>query len=1028
MAYSAEVNRIARSALPRILALAAVVGVSSAAEAQWIPTRSFGVRDGLAQSQVMALVHDSHGYLWAATQGGLSRGDGRRFTTFTTADGLPDDVVTALAAGDDGRVWLGTDSGAVARWNGDGFTSWPGPGGQPAAVTGLVRLGPTRLLVGTSSGLWRWSPENAELLFEGKVQRLTPAPGPLDEGDLWTWPLVVAGETLRCNGSTLVPVDLRPAFADDETVLAAAVSRSELVLGSDHGRLVVLPHGGAWRELHHGQAPIHALLPAGDGGVWVGAGDGLWQVSASGRAVRQPLVASDPGLEIRTLAEDRDGNLWASPWSGGLFQLDPEGFAVFNRSSGFPATQVWGFLEDDEGCLWLASEDAGALRWCHEGVREQLRAGAELPPGRAISLESDGGGGIWVATAGGVVHRDRERRLERYTTAEGLPDDYTRDLLLDPSGRLWAATRGGLARLEGGRFSSWTAAEGLPDANLRGLAVDRSGALWIATHGAGLVRFDGERFVTLGPAEGLPHPRVWCVMVDSTDRLWVGTDAGIWVHPLHGSGDRTVPVEAGLPSPNVLFLAEDREGLTWAGTTRGVARLDVEGRVVRTLSADDGLAGSEGASNAALVDRSGHLWMGLAEGVTRVDPSRLPSNPVPPSLAVERVLVNGEPVPGAFPLHASDLGEPRPLTVGPRPTDLRFELAALAFTAPERVRFRFWLEGYEPEPGRPTDERAVTYRHLPPGRFRFRLAACNSDGVWADPPLSLSLTVLPAWYQAWWFRAAVVLLAAAAVAGAFLARAAVDRRRRVRLEREVAARTAELAAANLRITDQNRRLEELSRTDPLTGLANRRTLEEQLPLEMAILRRELDRHGGRVPDDYHGCAVFVLDLDHFKTVNDRWGHDTGDTALRMLADALKASLREVDLPVRWGGEELVILTRSVDRAGVLALAHKLLTTVAATRVPVPDGVELALSASVGFVLHPLTTEQPLDGADWRSLVDAADRLMYLAKERGRGRACGVRWGADIPPHGSGREVLQRIQRDPANPPDGLELVEVVLPV
>jgi diguanylate cyclase (GGDEF)-like protein len=265
------------------------------------------------------------------------------------------------------------------------------------------------------------------------------------------------------------------------------------------------------------------------------------------------------------------------------------------------------------------------------------------------------------------------------------------------------------------------------------------------------------------------------------------------------------------------------------------------------------------------------------------------------------------------------------------------------------------------------------------------------------------------------------------VAGAFLARAAVDRRRRRRLEREVAARTAELAAANLRITDQNRRLEELSRTDPLTGLANRRALEEQLPLEMAILRREVERLGGVVPAGYHGCAVLVLDLDHFKSVNDRFGHDIGDAALRAVAAALRAGLREVDLPVRWGGEELVVLARSVDRVGVEILACKLLATVAATRVPLPGGGDLALSASVGFVLHPLTAGLPPDGAEWRSLVDAADRLMYLAKERGRRRACGVRWATELPPPGSGRGALERVQREPVTPPEGLELVEVELP-
>ncbi len=1011
------------------LQVAALVAIGCATLAspvagQWIPTRYLGVRDGLAQSQVTAIAHDSHGYLWVATQGGVSRGDGRRFVTMTTDDGLPDDVITALAPADRGRMFLGTDSGALAEWTGEGFVCFRGP--WQGAISGLARLPGEELLVGAGDGLWLWSPHRAERLDDGPVRAIAAAPGEVAADDPWTWPLVLSVRPLRSDGRRTVTVaaSLQQALLFGEQVQATALDLDEIWLGTDRGGLLRIERSGTIERQADALAAIHALLPARNGGVWVGSGNGLWRVSPDGGTVQQPLVATEPGLEIRTLAEDRDGSVWASPWSGGLYVLDPEGFVVFNRSSGFPATQVWGFLEDRDGCVWMATEDVGALRWCGDRIAEHLLPGRELPPGRTIALAQDPSGTLWVATGSGVVRRDPRGGLRHLTTRHGLPDDYVRALAVDPSGAVWAATRGGLARLQGEHIRSWTLADGLPDGNLRGLAFDRRGRLWIATHGAGVVRFDGETFETFGPDRGLPHSRVWCVTVDSRDQPWAGTDGGLWRHRGHDADDDLVITE-GLPSRNVLFVVEGADGGMWAGTTRGLAQVGPDGRVLRTLSAVDGLVGSEASTNAALLDRRGRLWAGLAEGVTRVDPLLLHREPRPPAVAVERVLVGGEPVSGTLPLYAPDLPAPSPLVIGPNPSDLRLELAAPVFSSPERVRFRFWLEGYEHGPGRPTDEHSVTYRRLPPGSYRFHLEAAVADGRWSAP-LTVPLRVRPSWYQATAFRAASIGLLVAAVAAVFAARSAAERRRRRRLEREVRQRTGELAAANRRIRDQNRRLAELSRTDPLTGLANRRAVEEQLPLELAVLRREIGRSGALVAPDYHGCAVFLLDLDHFKAVNDRWGHETGDAVLRATAASLRSVLREVDLVVRWGGEEILVLARSLDRAGVEALASKLLVCIATTRVELPTGGELQVTATAGFVQYPLAAGDPLEPGSWAALVDAADRLLYLGKERGRARACGAcRRGAGAPVGHD--ELLRDLVESPDPPPRGVDLVTVTGP-
>jgi diguanylate cyclase (GGDEF)-like protein len=252
-----------------------------------------------------------------------------------------------------------------------------------------------------------------------------------------------------------------------------------------------------------------------------------------------------------------------------------------------------------------------------------------------------------------------------------------------------------------------------------------------------------------------------------------------------------------------------------------------------------------------------------------------------------------------------------------------------------------------------------------------------------------------------------------------------QKRRQRLLEIQVDRRTAELARANRLISEQNQQLEELSRTDPLTGLANRRVLADQAPVEVALSLRELERARPQNLGAHHGISVIVIDLDHFKRVNDEHGHESGDRVLAAIASRIYASVREIDLAVRWGGEEFVVLARSVDRQSSLTLVRRLLSVITATEVTLSSGEQVSVTASAGFVPYPISLRDPLSSDDWKELVDAADRYMYLAKDRGRARAYGLVAAESSSPEIGEREVLASIQENPLEPIAGFELVEVL---
>ncbi len=982
--------------------------------AQWTPSRRFGVREGLAQSQVTALVLDATGYLWVGTQAGLSRFDGRRFVTLTAVDGLPDDIVSALAADVDGNVWLGTDSGALARWDRHRVTALAGVVPWHGPVTGLYVLASGSLLVGTANGLYLGAPGAWQQVVPGAVTALTGSAGGVAA--------VVEG-TLQAVGGD--GISRRLALPAGLTPVAVAASGSELWVGTAQGKVVRLPAGAVEDGLDPATDTIRSLLPSRDGGLWLGGQKRLWFRSQDGGLQARLLHPSEQLVSVNALLEDREGSLWVGTWGQGLFQQTPGSMTLFTTESGLPSSTVWTMAEGPDGCVWMGTEHAGVVTWCQGGWHPKPELNRALPTQRALSVAWGPDGTFWVGTEHGLLAWKEGARFRLMTRRDGLPHDFVRSLVPASDGGMWIATQSGLAHWDGALMRSWTARDGLPEGPLRGLAVESGGALWMATHSGGVRRFDGRSFTAFTTREGLPHNRVWSVAVDARDRVWAGTDAGLWIHPTAGGPDQVLGVGSGLPSLNVLFLLEDADGFMWVGTTRGVSRVSPEGKVVRTFTAQDGFSDSEAAENAVLRDRAGLLWFGMASGVTRVDPRRLLRNAVPPALVMQSVLVNGAPWTGGT-LPASGIPRERPAEVvlGPGTGEVRFEFAALSFLSPDQVRFRFMLDGFDPAWSAPTDDDHATYRRLPPGAYRFLLSASNNEGVWAPQPVSMRLRILPAWYQTRTFRLGSGLLGLVALASAFGARVVAHRRRQRELEAEVAARTADLQEANTRITEQNRLLEELSRTDPLTGLANRRVLGEQLPLEMALLRRELLRDDTADLASHHGVGLLMLDIDHFKAVNDRWGHDAGDRVLQAVAAGLAGALREVDLAVRHGGEEFVVLARGVDRAGLSSLALRLGETVAALAVAVGPDEVVRPSVSIGFVPYPLGRSDHLPTGDWSRLLDAADKLLYLAKMHGRSRACGRLWRPGVRPPASEEETIETLLRYPQDDHPGLELVEM----
>jgi diguanylate cyclase (GGDEF)-like protein len=315
-----------------------------------------------------------------------------------------------------------------------------------------------------------------------------------------------------------------------------------------------------------------------------------------------------------------------------------------------------------------------------------------------------------------------------------------------------------------------------------------------------------------------------------------------------------------------------------------------------------------------------------------------------------------------------------PVELQPGARDVSVEFAALDYSAPDALRYQYTLEGYDRGwTDADSAHRTATYTNLSPGNYTLRVRGTNRAGVWSASNIALQLRALPAWYETTAFRAAVAALVILGVAGLVRARTEVLRRRAERLEQLVEERTSELAQANAA-------LEKMTVTDPLTGLRNRRFLAQRIDAEVALaLRQRTD------------IVFFLVDIDHFKAVNDELGHAAGDRVLSQIRERLEDVFRASDYVLRWGGEEFLAVTRSGNRGDAPEIAERLRCAIAGRPFVLDGGQLLSKTASIGFAAFPFSPSER-QALTWEQVVEVADQALYRAKHSGRntwvGFACG----------------------------------------
>jgi diguanylate cyclase (GGDEF)-like protein len=950
-------------------------------------------------SIAMAIAQDKSGMIWIGTQSGLVRWDGYRPRLFLhdPDDGrsLPTNVITGLLVDEQGTLFVATVAGIVARYDPltERFTSLPvtksGTGLYPGFVgdgAGGLWLGDTNGLSYLAAGAGAW--RDADLPAQAKVSSLLLG----RDGTLWVGSNHgLLRRSAGADGFSTVGLEMTDAAAAAANITALYQAPDGAVwFGTNDGRVGALAGDGS---IKRAQMPptgntIRSMVEVRPGVLCVGTrGGGLVFLDrASGKMLQHvrfdPLrpsgLASD---DIYSLFVDRSGGQWIGHARGADYTIGSGAFLTLMPSvkdrSAISGSNAFAVVPRADGKVWIGTENGGAdLLDPLTGRLMSLARQPEvveraLPASRVLNFAPSTEGRTWVATGQGLFESDGEN-VRRFAP---LADSQV-NALLSEDDRLWIGLENrGLARLDlsDRRVVSYQRGPadplGISDNAVRDILRDPKHGLWVGTvHGLNL--FDEEsghfhRFMhDAADPDSLPADYVVTLLLDRRHRLWVGMLGGgiAILEPSPGSSAGQALTEAGaggaprhfhhlslaegLPNDNVSKLLEDGDGRIWASTDHGVVMIDPSSLAIRAFDLADGVALNSHWVHSGGRTADGTLLFGGNGGVTVVHPDRLSNWTHQPSVAVTQPSV----VVTAIRVGGHGIPTTGPVILPPGEHSLQVEFAALDYSAPDRNRYAYRLVGFDDD-WIATDaaHRLAAYTNLPPSRYKLLVRGSNRNGQWIDPPTELAMTVLPAWYQTLWFKIICGAVGIAAVAALVQIRTAFLRRRQRDLEALIAERTADL--------------ERISVTDQLTGLFNRRKLDETLLQEM--------ERGKRYGQTF---SIVIADVDKFKSVNDRHGHQAGDMVLVSVANVLRQGVRKTDTIGRWGGEEFMVICPNTDLDGAVALAKHLRLLVEASEFSVVG------RKTCSFGVAQLAKDEPVE-----SLVSRTDVALYRAKTGGRNR-------------------------------------------
>jgi signal transduction histidine kinase/ligand-binding sensor domain-containing protein len=766
--------------------------------------RAWTVRDGFVASGISSIAQTPDGYLWLGTGFGLLRFDGVRVVPWQPPAGqrLAFNYILSLLAARDGRLWIGAYNG-LASWKAGKLTHYPELAEYFISTIAQDREG--TVWVGAYSAL----PNSGRLCAirkdniecsgkDGSLGRGVVSVYEDKNGDLWVG---VQNGLWRWKPG---PPKFYSLPGEPDGIQA---------LGEDAvGTLLVGWNGGIYRfmdgktERYQATASLQRfrakrLLRDRNGSLWIGTVErGILHVHRGRMDVFRPSDSLS-GEGTNSLLEDREGNIWVAT-TNGLDRFHDVAVPSLTTKQGLSNDAVSTVLADKDGSVWFSTRTA-LDRWQgdrSETYRVGFRESTPKPEYGPTSLFQDDRVRLWVATLTGFGYLENGRFLP----ISGIPGGNVLSIVQDTTGDLWVDNESvaGLFRLSPQnqvRKIPWAELGHQDHASV--LAADPRGGIWIGFFLGGIAYFaDGQIRTSYTAADGLGAGRVGQIRLDQDSTLWAATEGGL--SRLKNGRIATLTTKNGLSCDPVHWAIEDDDRALWLYTPCGLVRV-ARAELDAWAAAVDQNKEPKPAIHATVFDSSdgvrslahpghyapqvaktpdGRIWFLPWDGVSVFDPRNLHLNKLPPPVHIEQITANRK----TYDVTVANGN----LRLPPLIRDLQIDYTALSLVAPEKIQFRYKLEGRDRDWQEAGTRRQAFYGNLPPRNYRFRVIACNNSGVWNEAGTSLDFFVAPAYYQTFWFRSLCVVVFLGVLIVAYRLRLQeVERQFNLRLEGRVAERT-----------------------------------------------------------------------------------------------------------------------------------------------------------------------------------------------------------------------------------------------
>jgi diguanylate cyclase (GGDEF)-like protein len=936
--------------------------------------------------------------------------------------GLSTATVTNLAQDPQGFLWIGTLDG-LFRYDGVNVMQFPSGQGSGNFRSSHPFISPRGdVWADTDVGLWRY--------VDGRFKELPlPAGHKLSQSQLTAtvdkdnvaWVIADDGSLLEINADH--PEDFhvfatgparKVAYAPDGSILVALESRV--------GRI---PRGSKEMEILPGDLPelsVHALITDGNGDIWARTTKHFSRWDRE----KKRWIQDDAGLPgtdkfgFRYPTLTRLGDILLPTYQG-LYRRSHGRWEAIGEREGMETSALLAVLEDHDGGIWLGFGGNGVERWPDPNEWLGWSRSEGLPDSVVWATVRDNKKRLWVGTNTGLGMWDpSQHKWRTWKTKDGLPGESVRKLVITPQGTLWGlSATGGLFWIDlqslllhtistpehpesrGSVYISiapgpggclWVSGNGLIDQykNVNGRIIRSSisvpdavkmaistvqilkdGVIWGAGP-KGVSRFGGKQWQLITPQDGLLSESLSATGAASSSEIWVSYSKpqGVTRVRLNQDGHlefRHYTTADGLASNSIYLISRDHNGNVWLGGDRGLSIVHPDG-TISNQARDSGLLWNDVNDGAFYEDADGGIFIGTSRGLAY----RRANIPLAKRMPRE-TLITSAAFAGQEMLSANHPG------ISYRDATFEAHFSVPAIDSPAGQSCKYQLQGLERDPVE-TTLRQVRYTALPAGDFTFAVSCGAVNGGWSAPA-TWSFTIQPPWWQRLWTRITLVFLLILAIAWIIRIRTHALETQRRRLEEAVAARSAELQAAN-------KRLEEASLRDPLTGIGNRRFFDLTVPRDAQQTIRAYRAASPHELTRDRDLVFFILDIDHFKDLNDTYGHAAGDEVLVAMASRLASVIREADVLVRWGGEEFLIVSQSTSADAAQQVARRILDVIGGQPFETSDGLSISKTCSVGWAVFPWISKAPV-AVPVDDIVKLADRALYMAKQSGRNRAIGL---------------------------------------